>query len=111
LLGHAAHTTHFSIGHGTLLTVRDAIALANELRGQGAQAAQLAAYERNQRAALAQSQGEAASSAQWFEHIDSYIEAPDPDFFRRLRSRYEQPFGGRSGSNRRGVFPLRSTTD
>jgi len=111
LMGDAAHTTHFSIGHGTLLAVRDAIALANELRGQGAPEAQLAAYERNQRAALVQPQAEAASSAQWFENIDSHIEAPEPAFFRRLRSRHEQPFGGRSDSHRRGVFPLRSIAD
>jgi anthraniloyl-CoA monooxygenase len=90
LMGDAAHTTHFSIGHGTLLAIRDAIALANELRGPGTRAEQLAAYESNQRAALLRPQAEAAASAQWFENIDAHIEAPDADFFRGLRERYEQ---------------------
>jgi anthraniloyl-CoA monooxygenase len=90
LMGDAAHTTHFSIGHGTLLAIRDAIALANELREPGDQEAQLAAYERNQLAALLRPQAEAAVSAQWFENIDAHIDAPDADFFRSLRTRVEQ---------------------
>ena len=91
LMGDAAHTTHFSIGHGTLLAIRDAIALANELREPGDQRAQLAAYERNQLAALLGPQADAAASAQWFENIDAHIDAPDADFFRSLRTRVEQP--------------------
>ena len=103
LMGDAAHTTHFSIGHGTLLAIRDAIALANELREPGDQGAQLAAYERNQLAALLGPQADAAASAQWFENIDAHIDAPDADFFRSLRTprRATGQLGAAAGVNSR----------
>ena len=53
LIGDAAHTTHFSIASGTVLAVRDAIALAEAVGAPCDLPAGLAAFERRRRAELA----------------------------------------------------------
>ncbi len=69
LVGDAAHTTHFSLASGTVLAVRDAIALADALAAQPDVPAALAAYDRRRRAELAPAQRASAVSMRWFENV------------------------------------------
>jgi len=80
LVGDAAHTTHFSIGSGTVLALGDAIALADVL-GPGADTDMRAAldeYQRRRQAAL-ESRGRAAAISQrWFETVEHRLDTADP---------------------------------
>ncbi len=77
LAGDAAHTTHFSIGSGTVLAVQDAIALADALSGVSTKGAgldtALDAYDRRRRAALSPIQGVALRSMRWFEDVERQL--------------------------------------
>ena len=80
LLGDSAHTTHFSIGHGTKLALEDAIALADSLqRADNVQQA-LRAYETQRQQEIARPLNEARCSAQWFENLPRYTALKPPQF-------------------------------
>ncbi|MBF8186164.1 FAD-dependent monooxygenase [Nonomuraea sp. K274] len=76
LLGDAAHTTHYSIGAGTVLALGDAAALVEALRGGTGLESALACYERQRKAPIRSSQKAALRSAEWFEHLPRYINLP-----------------------------------
>ena len=75
LVGDAAHTTHFSIGSGTILALRDAIALADALQQADTPQSAFATYEKRQREALVPIQSNARLSARWFEQVGRYVES------------------------------------
>ncbi|MCW0215186.1 MAG: FAD-dependent monooxygenase [Pseudonocardia sp.] len=78
LLGDAAHTTHFSIGSGTKLALRDAIELAALLpRDATGLDERLGAFDRHRRAVLGPVQDTARRSMAWFEDVDAHL-GPDP---------------------------------
>jgi 2-polyprenyl-6-methoxyphenol hydroxylase-like FAD-dependent oxidoreductase len=97
LAGDSAHTTHFSVGLGTTLALKDVIALAGQLRGAGYPAirnggqerlvAALEAYEEQRRAGLGFHATEARRSAQWFENVPRYTRLKPGQFARVLHSR------------------------
>jgi anthraniloyl-CoA monooxygenase len=71
LVGDAAHTTHFSVGAGTMLAVQDGIELANQVIAHRFDLAQaLPAYDRARRADLAPRQAKAQQSMEWFERLE-----------------------------------------
>jgi anthraniloyl-CoA monooxygenase len=76
LMGDAAHTTHFSIGSGTTLAMKDAIALAESLNTHDDLPMALAHYEAKRRVEIMDLQNAAASSTEWFENVPSYIDQP-----------------------------------
>jgi 2-polyprenyl-6-methoxyphenol hydroxylase-like FAD-dependent oxidoreductase len=80
LMGDAAHTTHFSIGSGTTLAMRDAIALADSLDAHDDLPMALKDYEEKRCAAIADAQSAAVSSTEWFENVPSYIDLPITQF-------------------------------
>ncbi|MEV0121209.1 FAD-dependent monooxygenase [Streptomyces sp. NPDC050703] len=90
LIGDAAHTTHYSIGAGTTLALRDAACLAEELRGvgPGELPGALARYERRRKHALLAVQSAARHSAQWYENLPRYIGMPPERMFALLGQRH-----------------------
>jgi 2-polyprenyl-6-methoxyphenol hydroxylase-like FAD-dependent oxidoreductase len=87
LAGDSAHTTHFSAGQGTRLAIEDAIALAENLhRGADIEIA-LESYDRQRRAELLPTQGQARRSGQWFENISRYVDLPPREFGVLLHAR------------------------
>ncbi|ATL33122.1 FAD-dependent monooxygenase [Streptomyces formicae] len=91
LIGDAAHTTHYSIGAGTTLALRDAMGLARALRSATAPArlpAALAAYERDRKQALLSVQSAARHSAQWYENLPRYMGLEPHQMFALLGQRH-----------------------
>ncbi|MGW0736060.1 FAD-dependent monooxygenase [Streptomyces sp. NPDC002851] len=90
LLGDAAHTTHYSIGAGTALALRDAVTLAEELRTApaGALTPALARYEQRRRQALLPVQSAARLSARWYEELPRYLRLPPERMFALLGQRH-----------------------
>jgi 2-polyprenyl-6-methoxyphenol hydroxylase-like FAD-dependent oxidoreductase len=76
LMGDAAHTTHFSIGSGTTLAMKDAIALAESLDTHDDLPMALAHYEAKRRVEIMDLQNAAVSSTEWFENVPDYIDQP-----------------------------------
>lgn len=93
LMGDAAHTTHFSIGSGTTLAVRDAIALADQLDRHSRLPDALDAYDRQRRHEMAGWQLAADNSARWFEQVDRHASLHPLRFgYAMVRRRHgEQP--------------------
>ena len=87
LMGDAAHTTHFSIGSGTILALEDAIALAAKLCNHENLESALGIYEKERKLAIIPSQGWARYSAQWYESLPRYIDLQAPEFTALLRDR------------------------
>ena len=87
LAGDAAHTTHYSIGHGTKLAIQDAIALAENLQQHGHAERALQSYEGQRRAALLRAQNEARLSERWFENLSRYIDLKPHQFAALLHER------------------------
>ncbi|GAA1860639.1 FAD-dependent monooxygenase [Pseudonocardia ailaonensis] len=83
LAGDAAHTTHFSIGSGTVLAMEDAYGLADAVYGgparttDGGLSAALAAYDARRRAQMRPIQDMARRSMEWFEVATEGLDA-DP---------------------------------
>jgi 2-polyprenyl-6-methoxyphenol hydroxylase-like FAD-dependent oxidoreductase len=73
LAGDSAHTTHFAIGSGTTLAIRDAICLADCVCGQEDLEFALQSYAEIRKSELAPVVTEAYFSARWFEHLERYI--------------------------------------
>ena len=87
LLGDSAHTTHFSIGHGTKLALEDAVALADSLqRADNVQQA-LQTYETQRQQEIARPVSEARCSSQWFENLSRYTALKPPQFATLLNLR------------------------
>ena len=80
LMGDAAHTTHFSIGSGTTLAMKDAVGLADSLEAHDDLQAGLAHYEQKRRADILGLQNAALHSTEWFEDVPSYIDQPVTQF-------------------------------
>jgi 2-polyprenyl-6-methoxyphenol hydroxylase-like FAD-dependent oxidoreductase len=87
LMGDAAHTTHFSLGFGTELAMKDAAALADKIQRHADLHIALEAYEKERKIALRQPQCEARLSARWFESISRYIGLEPDQFFALLLER------------------------
>ena len=82
LMGDAAHSAHFSIGSGTKLALEDAIALAESFQKHGNNVrAALADYEDERRIEVLKIQSAARNSTEWFEHVDRYADALEPEQF------------------------------
>ncbi|MFF3642669.1 FAD-dependent monooxygenase [Streptomyces sp. NPDC002564] len=91
LIGDAAHTTHYSIGAGTTLALRDAMGLARALESAAGPAripAALAAYERDRKQALLSVQSAARHSAQWYENLPRYMGLEPHQMFALLGQRH-----------------------
>ncbi|MEW2388866.1 FAD-dependent monooxygenase [Streptomyces venezuelae] len=91
LIGDAAHTTHYSIGAGTTLALRDAMSLAGALgsvAGPRELPAALAAYEQERRQALLSVQSAARHSAQWYEDLPRYMGLAPHQMFALLGQRH-----------------------
>lgn len=80
LVGDSAHTTHFTIGLGTVLAIEDAIVLADSLGQHDRLDLALEAYERQRREELKPAQDAARLSSEWFANIPRYISL-DPQAF------------------------------
>ncbi|MGH3788608.1 MAG: FAD-dependent monooxygenase [Pseudonocardiaceae bacterium] len=80
LMGDAAHTTHFSIGSGTTLAMRDAVALADCLDSHDDLNVALAVYEKRRREEIADAQDAAKRSTEWFENVAHHIDQPTTQF-------------------------------
>ncbi|MFD6435557.1 FAD-dependent monooxygenase [Streptomyces venezuelae] len=91
LIGDAAHTTHYSIGAGTTLALRDAMSLARavgSVAGPHELPAALAAYEQERRQALLSVQSAARHSAQWYEDLPRYMGLEPHQMFALLGQRH-----------------------
>lgn len=90
LIGDAAHTTHYSIGAGTSLALRDAVCLARQLGSTDTAGlpAALARYERERKQALLSVQSAARHSAQWYENLTRYIGLEPRQMFALLGQRH-----------------------
>jgi anthraniloyl-CoA monooxygenase len=80
LMGDAAHATHFTVGCGTTLAMRDAVALAQKLQCNADLHTAFEAYEKERKAELLLPQSEAHLSAEWFENIPRYIDLEPSQF-------------------------------
>lgn len=87
LMGDAAHTTHYSIGSGTILALEDAIALAEKLCGEQDLMSALDSYQTERLRAIVPHQGWARNSAQWYENLARYVGLPPAEFSVALRAR------------------------
>lgn len=80
LMGDAAHTTHFSIGSGTTLAMRDAVVLADCLDSYEDLNVALEVYEKRRREEIADAQDAAKHSTEWFENVRHHIDQPVTQF-------------------------------
>jgi anthraniloyl-CoA monooxygenase len=87
LMGDAAHTTHFAMGLGTELALRDAIGLAARLSQHEDLDAALRSYEEQRQSVLRGLVRQARSSARWFEEVDRHAEQPGVRFAYSLWTR------------------------
>jgi 2-polyprenyl-6-methoxyphenol hydroxylase-like FAD-dependent oxidoreductase len=87
LMGDAAHTTHYSIGSGTILALEDAIGLADKLCEHEDLESALDSYEKERKQAIIALQGWARYSAQWYENLTRYIHLQASEFTALLRER------------------------
>ncbi|WP_188190525.1 FAD-dependent monooxygenase [Nonomuraea sp. SYSU D8015] len=88
LAGDAAHTTHYSIGAGTVLALGDAAALVAALHTTPDLQRALARYERERKSAIRTAQRAARQSARWFEDLPRYIDLPPEQTFALLGRRH-----------------------
>ena len=95
LMGDAAHTTHFSIGSGTMLALEDAMTLAGSLQRHPDLATALQEYDTSRRAAVAPTQRDALLSLQWYENVPRYA-ALGPDRLAAAMHRRRSPLLART---------------
>lgn len=73
IIGDAAHTVHYTIGAGTQMAMKDAIALAEGFREQGADIeAALQWYEQERRPSVEAMQEASRWSQDYFENVDTF---------------------------------------
>ncbi|MBX6388433.1 MAG: FAD-dependent monooxygenase [Frankia sp.] len=77
LVGDAAHTTHFTLGSGTALAMRDSAWLARALDQFGEVPAALQMFDVTGRQQLARAQAVARTSMAWFEQVDRWLAEDD----------------------------------
>ncbi|WP_419933451.1 FAD-dependent monooxygenase [Candidatus Poriferisodalis sp.] len=94
LLGDAAHTAHYSVGSGTKMALEDAIALADamatETTAGGDVATALKNYESERRPQIESLQRAAATSEDWFSHVDHHRQRPFEQFAFSLFTRSQR---------------------
>ncbi|MFP3422970.1 hypothetical protein R0K19_26750, partial [Bacillus sp. SIMBA_161] len=67
---------------GTKLALEDSIALAQAFKAHGADVRKaLAAYEDERKLEVLKIQNAARNSTEWFEHVDRYADALEPEQF------------------------------
>ncbi|MCI2422226.1 FAD-dependent monooxygenase [Saccharopolyspora sp. K220] len=89
LIGDAAHTTHFTIGSGTMLAMLDAIMLAQKLFEHGDDlAVALKEFDVQGHAAIGQMQAAARTSMAWFENVDRYLDRNVHEFCYTMGTRH-----------------------
>lgn len=76
LVGDAAHTAHYSVGHGTHLAFEDAAVLVNSLLTTPNMERALRAYERFRRPNVERVQRQGRTSAAWFSHAAEALDLP-----------------------------------
>jgi len=81
LIGDAVRSAHFSIGSGTKLAMEDAIALADCIANTDAVGSALQRYQVTRKEDADRLQRTAVTSLSWFEHIDRYATAQEPEQF------------------------------
>jgi 2-polyprenyl-6-methoxyphenol hydroxylase-like FAD-dependent oxidoreductase len=87
LVGDSAHTTHFTIGLGTVMAIQDAVALCDNLGRHDRLDLALRAYERQRKAELKPVQDAARLSSEWFADIARYISLSPQAFAAALYAR------------------------
>lgn len=87
LMGDSAHTTHYSVGSGTILALEDAIGLAEKLCGRQDLVSALDSYQDERSRAIVPYQVWARNSAQWYENLPRYIRLQSDEFSVALRAR------------------------
>ncbi|MXW95103.1 MAG: bifunctional salicylyl-CoA 5-hydroxylase/oxidoreductase [Acidimicrobiaceae bacterium] len=90
LLGDACHTAHYSVGSGTKMALEDAIALADAMAATGDIATALKDFETGRRPAVASLQRAAATSEEWFQHVDHHRRRPFEQFAFSLFTRSQR---------------------
>jgi anthraniloyl-CoA monooxygenase len=104
LMGDAAHTTHFSVGAGTRLALRDAVELADQVGAHDDLDAALTHYDVLRRTAMAPKQAAALASMEWFEHATGPDDDDVVDFAFGLWSRRGEYPAWRHGLHRATQF-------
>jgi 2-polyprenyl-6-methoxyphenol hydroxylase-like FAD-dependent oxidoreductase len=91
LLGDAAHTTHFSIGSGTAMAMKDAVALAKAIEGalpgRRTVPEAFAQYERARRSSVTRAQALAQRSMRWWETFGTRMHEPPAKFAAHFATR------------------------
>jgi 2-polyprenyl-6-methoxyphenol hydroxylase-like FAD-dependent oxidoreductase len=87
LVGDAAHTAHYSVGHGTHLAFSDAAVLADMLLAESVPATALRGYERLRRPAVERTQAQGRASSEWFSHAEAALDLPISRFAVSLLTR------------------------
>ncbi len=90
LLGDAAHTAHYSVGSGTKMALEDAIALADAVAETGDVSTALKNYESDRRPQIESLQRAAATSEDWFSHVDHHRRRPFEQFAFSLFTRSQR---------------------
>ncbi|MXY04136.1 MAG: bifunctional salicylyl-CoA 5-hydroxylase/oxidoreductase [Acidimicrobiales bacterium] len=90
LLGDAAHTAHYSVGSGTKMALEDAIALADAMAVTGDVSTALKNYESERRPQIESLQRAAATSEDWFSHVDHHRRRPFEQFAFSLFTRSQR---------------------
>ena len=90
LLGDACHTAHYSVGSGTKMALEDAIALAEAMAVTDDVAAALKDFEADRRPAVESLQRAAATSEEWFQHVDHHRMRPFEQFAFSLFTRSQR---------------------
>jgi 2-polyprenyl-6-methoxyphenol hydroxylase-like FAD-dependent oxidoreductase len=93
LAGDSAHTAHYSLGQGTTMALKDAIALADSLCLHADVETALTAYETRRKAELAGTLRAARRSSQWFEGLQRYIRLEPHQFAVVLHARWSPLVG------------------
>ncbi|WP_419551408.1 FAD-dependent monooxygenase [Candidatus Poriferisodalis sp.] len=90
LLGDAAHTAHYSVGSGTKMALEDAIALADAMAAASDVATALKNFEAERRPQIESLQRAAATSEDWFAHVDHHRQRPFEQFAFSLFTRSQR---------------------
>ena len=90
LLGDAGHTAHWSVGSGTKMALEDAISLAEAMAATDGIGVALKDFEAERRPAVESLQRAAATSQEWFQHVDHHRNRPFEQFAFSLFTRSQR---------------------